>query len=94
MGHCHAGVLRSLLLEGGQHSVELWEGYGANWTLVRWGRGRGRRGGEGAGPVAGAVAGWEGPGQGQRQGQGQGQRRRGKEGGSLLLAHVSMLAAH
>lgn len=29
------GVLRSLLLEGGQHSVELWEGAGANWSLSK-----------------------------------------------------------
>lgn len=29
------GVLRSLLLEGGQHSVELWEGAGANWSLAK-----------------------------------------------------------
>jgi hypothetical protein len=28
-------VLRSLLLEGGQHSVELWEGSGANWALTK-----------------------------------------------------------
>jgi len=29
------GVLRALLLEGGQHSVELWEGAGANWSLAK-----------------------------------------------------------
>jgi hypothetical protein len=29
------GVLRSLLLEGGQHQVELWEGAGANWSLAK-----------------------------------------------------------
>jgi DNA mismatch repair protein MSH2 len=28
-------VLRALLLEGGQHSVQLWEGAGANWSLAR-----------------------------------------------------------
>eukprot|EP00882_Tetradesmus_deserticola_P012124 GHRQ01012846.1.p1 GENE.GHRQ01012846.1~~GHRQ01012846.1.p1 ORF type:complete len:141 (+),score=47.75 GHRQ01012846.1:266-688(+) len=28
-------VLRVLLLEGGQHSVQLWEGAGANWSLAR-----------------------------------------------------------
>jgi hypothetical protein len=31
-------VLRSLLLEGGQHSVELWEGAGASWQLTRCGQ--------------------------------------------------------
>lgn len=29
------GVLRALLLENGQHSVELWEGSGANWSLAK-----------------------------------------------------------
>jgi DNA mismatch repair protein MSH2 len=29
------GVLRALLLEGAQHSVELWEGAGANWSLSK-----------------------------------------------------------
>lgn len=28
-------VIRALLLEGGQHSVQLWEGAGANWSLAR-----------------------------------------------------------
>jgi len=28
-------VLKDLLLDGGQHSVELWEGYGAHWKVVR-----------------------------------------------------------
>ncbi|KAF6256271.1 DNA mismatch repair protein [Scenedesmus sp. NREL 46B-D3] len=28
-------VLRVLLLEGGQHSVQLWEGAGATWSLAR-----------------------------------------------------------
>eukprot|EP00878_Enallax_costatus_P033029 GHUV01036400.1.p2 GENE.GHUV01036400.1~~GHUV01036400.1.p2 ORF type:complete len:136 (+),score=33.82 GHUV01036400.1:638-1045(+) len=28
-------VLRALLLEGGQHSVELWEGSGSNWTVTK-----------------------------------------------------------
>lgn len=28
-------VLRELLLEGAQHSVELYEGFGANWALAR-----------------------------------------------------------
>jgi hypothetical protein len=29
------GALRELLLEGGQHSVELWEGYGAHWRVAK-----------------------------------------------------------
>ncbi|KAI8470492.1 MAG: DNA mismatch repair protein [Monoraphidium minutum] len=28
-------VLRDLLLEGGQHSVELWDGYGAHWKVAK-----------------------------------------------------------
>eukprot|EP00775_Hariotina_reticulata_P005551 gene5551-5787_t len=29
------GVLQALLLEGAQHTVEVWEGSGANWTLTK-----------------------------------------------------------
>lgn len=29
------GVLHALLLEGGQHTVEIWEGAGTNWTLEK-----------------------------------------------------------
>jgi hypothetical protein len=42
------GALRDLLLEGGQHSVELWDGYGAHWKVAKWAgatRGGRRRGG-------------------------------------------------
>jgi hypothetical protein len=28
-------VLKELLVEGGQHSVELWDGYGAHWTAAK-----------------------------------------------------------
>ncbi len=31
-------VLKDLLLDGGQHSVEMWEGFGAHWKAVRWAR--------------------------------------------------------
>ncbi len=38
--HCHAlhpaaQILRELLLEGAQHSIEIYEGFGASWTLAR-----------------------------------------------------------
>ena len=31
----YESVLRELLLDGGQHSVELWDGYGSNWKVVK-----------------------------------------------------------
>jgi hypothetical protein len=31
----YESVLKELLLEGGQHSVELWDGYSAHWKAVK-----------------------------------------------------------